>query len=133
MIALVFLKESTNMRMILVGAGQVGGIIGGRLARAGHDVVLCDADAKHVQAIRTAGLRVDLPGDSFTVKPQILFPWEVTGRFEPEHSSSFPPFDVAQGRRRRESRPTPASLPLDTGFRRYGGLCPPPGFPPARE
>lgn len=70
------------MRMILVGAGQVGGIIGGRLVRAGHDVILCDTDSAHVQAIRAAGLRVDLPGDSFTVKPQILSPNEVSGKFD---------------------------------------------------
>ncbi len=70
------------MRMILVGAGQVGGIIGGRLVQAGHDVVLCDADAEHVRAIRMAGLRVDLPDDSFTVKPEILFPNEVSGKFD---------------------------------------------------
>jgi len=70
------------MRSILIGAGQVGGIIGGRLARAGHDVILCDADSEHVQAIRAKGLRVDLPGDSFTVKPQILLPSEVFGKFD---------------------------------------------------
>jgi len=70
------------MRMILVGAGQVGGIIGGRLVRAGHDLILCDADTEHVHAIRDAGLRVDLPNDSFTVKPQILFPDEISGKFD---------------------------------------------------
>ncbi len=67
---------------LLIGAGQVGGIIGGRLVRAGHDLILCDADREHVQAIRAAGLRVDLPNDSFTVKPQILFPSEVSGKFD---------------------------------------------------
>ena len=65
-----------------MGAGQVGGIIGGRLVRAGHDLILCDADREHVQAIRAGGLRVDLPNDSFTVKPQILFPSEVSGKFD---------------------------------------------------
>ena len=70
------------MRSILIGAGQVGGIIGGRLVRAGHDLILCDADREHVQAIRAGGLRVDLPNDSFTVKPQILFPSEVSGKFD---------------------------------------------------
>ncbi len=69
------------MRMILVGAGQVGGIIGGRLVRAGHDLIMCDTDREHVNAIRSAGLRVDLPNDSFTVNPQILFPSEVSGKF----------------------------------------------------
>ena len=52
------------------------------LVRAGHDLILCDADREHVQAIRAAGLRVDLPNDSFTVKPQILFPSEVSGSFD---------------------------------------------------
>ena len=70
------------MKMILVGAGQVGGIIGGRLMRAGHDLLLCDADGEHVEAIRRQGLRVDLPGDSFTVRPKILFPSEITGRYD---------------------------------------------------
>jgi len=69
------------MRMILVGAGQVGGIIGGRLVRAGHDLILCDSDREHVEAIRSAGLRVDLPNDTFTVNPQTLFPSEVSGKF----------------------------------------------------
>ena len=69
------------MRMILVGAGQVGGIIGGRLLRAGHNLTFCDVDREHVQAVRSAGLRVDLPNDSFAVTPQILFPSEVSGKF----------------------------------------------------
>jgi len=60
----------------------VGGIIGGRLVRAGHDLILCDADSEHVQAIRVSGLRVDLPDDWFTVRPQILLPNEVTGKFD---------------------------------------------------
>jgi 2-dehydropantoate 2-reductase len=74
--------EKQAMEMILVGAGQVGGIIGSRLMRAGHDLVLCDADCEHVEAIRRQGLRVDLPGDSFTVRPKILFPGEITGQYD---------------------------------------------------
>ena len=70
------------MRSILIGAGQVGGIIGGRLVRAGHELILCDTDREHVEAVRGAGLRVDLPNDSFTVRPQILFPNEVSGKFD---------------------------------------------------
>lgn len=70
------------MGTILVGAGQVGGIIGGRLMHAGHDLVLCDADREHVEAIRHQGLRVDLPGDSFTARPKILYPSEVTGQYD---------------------------------------------------
>lgn len=71
----------SNGGMILVGAGQVGGIVGGRLLRAGHDVLFCDVDREHVEAIRRTGLRVDLPNDSFTVTPKIAFPEEVSGKF----------------------------------------------------
>ncbi len=69
------------MRMVISGAGQVGGIIGGRLARAGHDVTLCDVDGEHVEAIRSTGLRVDLPDDSFRVAPSIVYPNELGGKF----------------------------------------------------
>jgi 2-dehydropantoate 2-reductase len=70
------------MGMILVGAGQVGGIIGGRLVRAGHELTFCDVDREHVEAVRTDGLRVDLPEESFRVRPKILFPREVSGKFD---------------------------------------------------
>lgn len=70
------------MSTILVGAGQVGGIVGARLVRAGHDLLFCDSDREHVEAMRRAGLRVDLPGDSFTVTPKVLFPDEVSGKFD---------------------------------------------------
>src|SRR5258706_1808982 len=50
-------------RSIRIGAGQVGGVIGGRLVRAGDDVTLCDVDLEHVEAIGKNGLRVDLPND----------------------------------------------------------------------
>ena len=39
------------MRMIVIGAGPIGGIIGGRLARAGNDMTFVDIDKKHVAAI----------------------------------------------------------------------------------
>lgn len=78
-----FARGRMNVRrMILVGAGQVGGIVGARVLRAGHELVFCDADRAQVEAIRRAGLRVDLPNDSFTVKPTILFPGEVSGKFD---------------------------------------------------
>jgi 2-dehydropantoate 2-reductase len=45
------------MRYIIIGAGAVGGTIGGRLAEAGHDVVLV-ARGAHFEALRTGGLRL---------------------------------------------------------------------------
>jgi 2-dehydropantoate 2-reductase len=46
-------------RVSIVGAGAVGGYVGAHMARAGVDVVLVDAWAEHVQAIRQGGLRVE--------------------------------------------------------------------------
>jgi len=42
------------MRYIVIGAGGVGGTIGGRLAQAGHDVVLV-ARGPHLDALRAQG------------------------------------------------------------------------------
>ncbi|GAA1365578.1 ketopantoate reductase family protein [Streptomyces beijiangensis] len=46
------------MRYIIIGAGAVGGVVGGRLAESGIDVVLV-ARGAHYEAIRSDGLRVE--------------------------------------------------------------------------
>jgi 2-dehydropantoate 2-reductase len=45
-------------RIAVVGAGALGGYVGGLLARAGHAVTLIDPWPEHVAAIRADGLRV---------------------------------------------------------------------------
>jgi 2-dehydropantoate 2-reductase len=70
------------MRMIVIGTGPIGGIIGGRLARAGHDISFVDVDKEHIQAIRANGLEVDVPDGAFNVKVNILFPQEIQGKFD---------------------------------------------------
>jgi 2-dehydropantoate 2-reductase len=51
------------MRYIIYGAGGVGGVIGGRLVQAGHDVVLI-ARGAHLDAIQKQGLRLVTPEQS---------------------------------------------------------------------
>lgn len=70
------------MRMIVIGTGPIGGIIGGRLARAGHDMTFVDVDKEHVGAIRERGLQVDVPDGPFNVKIKIVFPDEIQGKFD---------------------------------------------------
>ena len=70
------------MRMIVIGTGPIGGIIGGRLARAGNDITFVDVDKEHVAAIREKGLQVDVPDGPFNVKIKIVFPNEIEGRFD---------------------------------------------------
>jgi 2-dehydropantoate 2-reductase len=55
------------MRIAVVGAGGVGGLLGGLLARSGVQVALI-ARGAHLRAIREQGLRVDSPRGSFTIE-----------------------------------------------------------------
>jgi 2-dehydropantoate 2-reductase len=48
------------MRYVVYGAGAIGGVVGGRLAQHGHDVVLI-ARGDHHDAIRDHGLRLLAP------------------------------------------------------------------------
>ena len=50
-----------SMRFIIYGAGAIGGAIGGRLAEAGHDVVLIARGANH-DALQRDGLQLESPG-----------------------------------------------------------------------
>lgn len=74
--------ESIDMRMIVIGTGPIGGIIGGRLARAGLDMTFVDIDKEHVAAIRQNGLQVDVPDGPFNAKVKIIFPLEIQGTFD---------------------------------------------------
>jgi 2-dehydropantoate 2-reductase len=58
------------MRIAIIGAGGVGGFLGGLLARAGHEVAFL-ARGQHLEAIRQRGLELRSRqfGD-FTVKPK---------------------------------------------------------------
>ena len=66
------------MRYIVIGAGGVGGTIGGRLAQAGHEVVLV-ARGAHLDALRAqGGLRLATPeGTSVVGVPAVSGPDEV--------------------------------------------------------
>jgi 2-dehydropantoate 2-reductase len=71
------------MRVVIVGAGGVGGYFGAAIARAGHDVRLL-ARGEHRDAIRSRGLEVREPGDVWTV--------QVTATDDP---AQLPPSDLA--------------------------------------
>ena len=55
------------MRYIIIGAGAVGGAVGGRLAGAGHEVVLVARGAHHA-ALRDGGLRLKVPDGEYTYR-----------------------------------------------------------------
>ena len=58
------------MKIVIAGAGAVGGYLGARLTKAGADVVLF-ARGPHLHAMQERGLRVRSPDGDFEVKPRV--------------------------------------------------------------
>jgi 2-dehydropantoate 2-reductase len=59
------------LKVLVVGAGGVGGYYGALLARANHEVAFV-ARGDHGQAIRERGLLVELPNETFSVEAQVF-------------------------------------------------------------
>ena len=100
----------------VVGAGAIGGTIGARLARDGHAVLFCDADAEHVAAINERGLALEGPVEQFTVEAPAVLPDELPDRLGAvllavKHSTPRP----RSRRSRRGSRRTASSSRSRTG------------------
>ena len=56
------------MTITIFGAGAIGGTTGAALAEAGHDVLLVDSNAPHVEAINAQGLTVEREGKATTTR-----------------------------------------------------------------
>jgi len=70
------------MNVTIIGAGAIGGTLGAHLSRAGHEVLLCDADPAHVQAITEHGLRIEGPVEEFTARVPAITPDELPDTVE---------------------------------------------------
>ena len=66
-------------RILVWGAGAIGGSVGAWLKRAGHDVTFVDVVPEHVAAICAAGLRITGPVEEFTVRAPAFTPDELAG------------------------------------------------------
>lgn len=60
--------RTAPMSVAVVGCGAMGSVYAGRLARAGHYVIVVDRGADHMAAISTAGLYVDGPDGEFGIR-----------------------------------------------------------------
>jgi 2-dehydropantoate 2-reductase len=58
------------VKIVIAGAGAIGGYIGARLAHAGADVVLF-ARGPHLRAMQQHGVRVVSPDGDFLARPQV--------------------------------------------------------------
>jgi 2-dehydropantoate 2-reductase len=61
------------MRVLVVGAGSVGGYFGGCLERSGHEVALV-ARGEHARAIRDSGLVVETPTGELRLRAPVIEP-----------------------------------------------------------
>src|ERR1700740_1781599 len=70
------------MRILVVGAGAVGGYFGGRLAQASRDVAFL-VRAKRAEQIQAQGLRILSPmyGD-FTVRPKVITAAQIASPYD---------------------------------------------------
>ena len=67
------------MNIAVWGAGAIGGITGGALTRAGHDVLLVDVHAEHVAAMNRDGLSVEDSRGDWHVPVKAAVPGDVQG------------------------------------------------------
>jgi 2-dehydropantoate 2-reductase len=71
----------TALRILMVGAGAVGGFFGASLAVAGRDVTFLVRDAR-AQALRRDGLTIHTPDTDFTIEPVVITRDEITEPFD---------------------------------------------------
>lgn len=69
------------MRIVIWGAGAIGGTLGAYLIRAGHDILFVDVVEEHVAMINRAGLQITGPVDEFTVSATAAMPGQLGEKY----------------------------------------------------
>jgi 2-dehydropantoate 2-reductase len=69
-------------RILIWGAGAIGGSVGAWLKRAGHDITFVEVMPEHVSAVRGTGLRIVGPVEEFSVSAPAFTPHEVDGTWQ---------------------------------------------------
>jgi len=70
------------VRVLVWGAGAVGGSVGAALVQAGLDVTFVDTVAAHVAAMRDKGLVIEVQGVATVVPVQAFVPAELAGQWD---------------------------------------------------
>ena len=71
------------MRLLVVGAGSIGGYFGGRLAQAGRDVTFLVCPARAAK-LRESGLRIVSPLGDATLRPKVVTAKTLAGTYDAE-------------------------------------------------
>lgn len=69
------------MKVLVWGAGAIGGTLGAYFARAGHELTLVDVSEEHVSALARQGLSITGPIETFSVRVPAFTPATLTGRW----------------------------------------------------
>ncbi len=69
-------------RILIWGAGAIGGTMGAYVARAGAEITFVDIAADHVAAIRDDGLRITGPIENFAIAAPAFVPAEIAGTWD---------------------------------------------------
>lgn len=69
-------------RVLIWGAGAIGGTVGAYLRAAGHDITFVDVDRAHVEAINAGGLHISGPVANFSASALAFLPGDVSGTWD---------------------------------------------------
>lgn len=75
------IPDNTAMRILVVGAGAVGGYFGGRLADAGRDVTFL-VRSRQAELIRKHSLRIVSRHGNATLQPTLILAEEIAGAYD---------------------------------------------------
>ncbi|HWR39934.1 MAG TPA: 2-dehydropantoate 2-reductase N-terminal domain-containing protein [Patescibacteria group bacterium] len=71
------------MKITMIGAGAIGGVLGAYLVNGGHDITFVDICEEHVNAMKSRGLTIQLPqGKTFSVPVNALTVAEIKAKKE---------------------------------------------------
>jgi len=73
--------HNKTMRILVIGAGAVGGYFGGRLAEAGRDITFL-VRSHQAETIRKHGLRILSPHGNATLQPKLISADKIAGAYD---------------------------------------------------
>ena len=70
------------IKLLVIGAGSIGGVVGAHLIRSGHDLTFSELDEEHRSAINSDGLAIEFQGELRKVNAKAIAPTELDEKFD---------------------------------------------------